>query len=206
MKRIAVVLSCLALVGCAGVSKLDLTSLGRGMWQRPDDVVDALAIVPGQVVADIGAGEGYFVPYLSEAVGATGRVYAVDVEDEIVSALKERFEVEGSNVHTIRGAFEDPQLPDGEIDLVLIVNTYHHVEKRADYFARLRDDLAPGGRVAVLEPNGELGGVLRLALDEGHTSVASEVEREMRAAGYEVVARHAFLPVQIFRVFAPSSE
>ena len=92
---------------------------------------------------------------------------------------------------------------DAGVDLVLLVNTYHHIDDRPAYFRRLRGDLRPGGRVAVIEPNQELGGVLSLALDEGHTSRASEVEAEMLEAGYAVAARHEFLPVQIFRVFAP---
>ena len=210
MKRIAFLVLVSGLVlwtaACSGVTKLDLGNSGRGVWQRPDDVVAALGIAPGQTVADIGAGEGYFVPYLAAAVGTEGAVYAVDVEDDIVEALSQRFAGDDSIVRVVRGQYADPQLPDGTIDLVLMVNTYHHIEDRRDYFQRLRADLSPGGRVAVLEPNEELGGLLSLALDEGHTSVAAEVEREMREAGYEVAARHEFLPVQIFRVFAAASE
>ena len=192
-------------VGCSGVGQLDLTTLGRGTWQRPADVVEALEIDRGAVVADVGAGEGYFVPFLAEAVGSEGRVYAVDVEDDIVAKLRTRFASEPGNVEVLRGQYDDPGLPDGRIDLVLMVNTFHHVEKRPDYFRRMRIDLAPGGRIAILEPNEELGGVLGLALDESHTSVAADVERDMREAGYEVAARHEFLPVQIFRVFRPDT-
>jgi hypothetical protein len=73
----------LALGGCNGLSKLDLTTLGRASWQRPEDVVRALELRPGDRVADLGAGEGYFLPYLSEAVGSRGRVFAVEVEPEL---------------------------------------------------------------------------------------------------------------------------
>jgi predicted methyltransferase len=65
-----------ALAGCGGLSKVDYTTFGRGGWQRPDDVVAALALRPGDRVADLGAGEGYFIPHLSQAVGIDGRVYA----------------------------------------------------------------------------------------------------------------------------------
>ena len=92
------------------------------------------------------------------------------------------------------------------MDLVLIVNTYHHIEDRRAYFGRLRRDLSPRGRVAVIEPDEDLGGILRLALDDGHTSSAPTVEREMEEAGYVVDARHEFLPVQIFRVFRPDAD
>ncbi len=202
MRRAWAVAALLCLAGCTGVTDLDLTTLSRGTWQRPVDVVTALELDPGASVADLGTGEGYFVPYLSEAVGADGTVYAVDVEAEKVEALRERFLAESTNVIAVLGGYDDPKLPDAAVDLVLLVNTYHHIKDRPAYFRRLQRNLRPGGRVVVIEPNEELGGVLGLTLDEGHTSVAANVEAEMLEAGYALVARHDFLPVQIFRVFA----
>jgi arsenite methyltransferase len=204
--RRALPLLLLLLAGCSGVSKLDWTTLGRDTWQRPADVVEALALRPGDRVADLGAGEGYFESYLAEAVGPQGRVYAVEVEPELVEGLRRRFPAEAINVKAVLGTFEDPRLPDGSIDVVLVVNTYHHIEDRPAYFRRLQRDLRPGGRVAVIEPNQDLRGILSLALDEGHESSAPLVEEEMREAGYEVEASHDFLPVQIFRVFTPAAD
>ena len=201
MRRAWAVAALLCLAGCSGVTNLDLTTLSRDTWQRPADVVAALELDPGARVADLGTGEGYFVPFLSEAVGADGTVYAVDVEAEKVEALRERFLAESTNVISVLGGYDDPKLPEA-VDLVLLVNTYHHIEDRPAYFRRLQRKLRPGGRVAVIEPNEELGGVLSLTLDEGHTSIAAEVEAEMLEAGYSVASRHDFLPVQIFRVFA----
>ena len=192
-----------AAAGCAGVGELDLSASGRDRWQRPDDVVAALALEPGARVADLGAGEGYFVEHLSVAVGPEGQVYAVEVDEETVENLSERFPADTTNVETILGQFDDPGLPDGTIDLVLIVNTFHHIEDRPAYFRKLQADLSPGGRVAVIEPNEDLGGVLSLALDEGHKSSAADVREEMRDAGYRLDAEHDFLPVQIFSVWAP---
>ena len=192
ISRLIVLGSLVALAtGCSGVGKLDLTTLGRGTWQRPEQVVAALEIEPGAHVADIGSGEGYFVPYLSDAVGAAGRVYAVDVEPEITRALEDRF-VADTRVEVVLGRFEDPDLPDGAIDLVLLVNSYHHIEDRPAYFRRLRVDLAPGGRVAILEPNEELTGFLSLFLDDGHTNTTEAVASEMRAAGYGRASHHDF--------------
>ncbi len=205
MRRAALLASLLVLSGCNGFSKLDLTTLGRDTWQRPSDVVDVLELKPGDRVADLGAGEGYFVAHLTEAVGADGRVYAVDVDEDVVGELAERFPPDSTNVEVVLGKFEDPMLPDGSLDLILIVNTYHHIEDRPAYFRRLKRDLRPGGRVAVIDPNEDLGGILALSLDEGHKSSAAVVEAEMREAGYRVEARHDFLPVQIFRVFAPDA-
>jgi SAM-dependent methyltransferase len=192
-------------VGCEGLTKLDYTSLGRGGWQRPDDVVAALALRPGDRVADLGAGEGYFIPYLSDAVGSGGSVYAVDLDPEIVAELEAEFAGDaGDNVEVVLASEDDPKLPIGTIDAVLIVNTYHHIADRPRYFAKLRNNLRPGGRIAVIEPNANLGGVLALALEDGHTSHASEIVREMREAGYRQVESLDFLPVQIFEVFSPA--
>jgi ubiquinone/menaquinone biosynthesis C-methylase UbiE len=206
VKAVTLVAALLLLSACSGVTKLDLTTLGRDSWQRPADVVDALDLLPGDRVADLGAGEGYFVPRLTEAVGAEGRVYAVDTDEDVVEALVRRFPPESTNVEVVRAKLEDPMLPDGSLDVILIVNTYHHIEDRPAYFRRLRRDLRPGGRVAVIDPNEDLRGILALALDEGHKSSAPVVEEEMRKAGYRVEARHDFLPVQIFRVFVPDPD
>ena len=201
------VLTCVATLGisgCAGVSKIDFTRLGRDGWQRPDEVTRALDIQPGDRVADLGAGEGYFVPHLLEAVGPMGQVYAVDVDPEITEDLYARFAGSPGNVDVVLGRYEDPGLPDGKIDLILIVNTYHHIEDRPAYFQRLQADLSERGRIAILEPNGELTGVLTLFLDDGHTSRASEVGAEMRAAGYRPTSSFDFLATQIFEVFEPA--
>ncbi len=206
MRRAVLVASLLVLSAFNGIIKLDLTTLGRDSWQRPADVVDALELGPGDRVADLGAGEGYFVPHLTKAVGADGRVYAIDVDEEVVGELAERFPPESTNVEAVLAKLDDPMLPDGSIDLVLIVNTYHHIEDRPAYFRRLSRDLRPGGRVAVIDPNEDLGGILALTLDAGHKSSAPVVEQEMREAGFRVEARHDFLPVQIFRVFAPDPD
>jgi len=189
------------LFGCTGVAELDLGASGRDIWQRPEDVMAVLALQPGDTVADLGAGEGYFVEYLSAEVGPGGRVYAVDVDSEAVAKLEQRFPEDARRVEPVLGHDDDPGLPDGSLDFVLLVNTFHHIEDRPDYFRKLQDDLAPGGRIAVIEPNEELGGVLRLALDEGHTSSAAAVKDEMHAAGYRLDAEHEFLPVQIFSVW-----
>lgn len=188
--------------GCSGLSKLDWPPFGRDSWQHPGAVVHALDVKPGSRVADLGAGDGYFVPHLADAVGRGGRVYAVDVEAESVDELAERFRDRDEVVPTL-GSFDDPRLPDGSIDLVLVVNTYHHIEDRSAYFRRLQQDLGPGGRVAVIEPDSDLSGVLAWTLDEGHTSSARDVVREMKDGGYRLIASHDFLPVQIFEVFSP---
>lgn len=203
MSRLILGLLPLLTIACTNASKLDVSRVGsRAMWQRPDDVVRALNLGPGDTVADLGAGDGYFVSYLAAAVGPDGAVYAVEVDPEVVPELEKTISDEKlENVEVVVGGYRDPKLPDGTLDVILIVNTYHHIEDREEYFRNLQQDLAPGGRVAVIEPNEDLSGVLSLFLDEGHTSRAPEVRAEMVEAGYGNAASHEILPVQIFEVF-----
>lgn len=198
------VLASLGAAGCQGFGKLDWSHLGRETWQRPDDVVTALALEPGDRVADVGAGKGFFLSRLARAVGPDGRVYAVEVDAELTEALEANFP--DANIEVILGTFDEPKLPDAAIDLVLVVNTFHHIEDRPAYFARLRGDLSPRGRVAVIEPNDELGGVLSLFVEDGHASTAASVAEDMRAAGYRTRKTHDFLPIQIFQVFEPDPD
>ena len=164
----------------------------------------ALQIRPGDQVADIGAGEGYFVAYLSAAVGSTGRVFAADVDPEITEKLREKFPpATFPNVRVILAEPGEPLLPDGGVDLILLVNTYHHIEDRIGYFERLRADLSSGGRVAIIDPSQETTGILRLFLEVDHMTIPGDLVLEMKAAGYVRDASHNFLPVQLFEIFAP---
>jgi predicted methyltransferase len=124
----------------------------RDAWQRPAEVVAALRISPGTTVADVGAGTGYFLPYLSRAVGPKGRVLALDIEPDMVRYMKERAAREGlGNVEPKLVPLDDAQLPAGGVDRVLIVDTWHHIDGRAAYAGRLRAALAPGGAVFVVD-------------------------------------------------------
>jgi ubiquinone/menaquinone biosynthesis C-methylase UbiE len=193
---------------CASWSRVDFTDLassGRDGWQRPEQVVAALALAPGDHVAEIGAGDGYWLPWLSEAVGQTGRVYAVEVEGDLVAALEKRVAEEGlGNVTVVLGGYDDPALPDGAIDLAFTCLTYHHIEGRPDYFRRLRLDLSERGRVAHLDDRPDAPPPFRWFQNEGHWSDPEAVRREMAEAGYRRLAEHDFLPVQSFQIFAPS--
>lgn len=124
----------------------------RDAWQKPDDVVSLLQLWPGNVVADIGAGTGHFEPRLAKAVGATGRVLALDVEPRMVAYLKRRVKKEGlGNVTVQKVAASDPGLADGSVDRLLVVNTWHHVPERARYAAAMNRALRPGGFVVIVD-------------------------------------------------------
>src|SRR5262249_20114347 len=124
----------------------------RAAWQKPEQVVSALALRPGQCVADLGAGTGYFSRLLSGAVGPTGTVLAVDPEPNLIAYLRERSEREGTaNVVPVLASHDNPRLPAGLVDVVLIVDTYHHIDDRITYLRNLRRALRPTGPVPVVD-------------------------------------------------------
>jgi predicted methyltransferase len=124
----------------------------RDAWQKPDAVVAALALAPGMTVADVGAGTGYFEARLSAAVGATGTVLAVDIEPDMVRYIRERAAREKlTNVTPTLGSPDDPNLAPGSVDRILIVDTWHHIESRDAYVAKLVTALKPGGSVVVVD-------------------------------------------------------
>lgn len=125
---------------------------GRDEWQRPADIVSMLELAPGMVVADLGAGTGYFIPHLAPAVGPTGRVLALDVEPAMVEHMRERIATAGlSNAEARAVAPDDPGLEPASVDRILIVDTWHHISDRERYAARLRAALRPGGYVLVVD-------------------------------------------------------
>ncbi len=207
--RLTVVLaSSLALSGCCAAPKVDvwrLVTSGRDGYQQPERVIEALGLRPGARVAEIGAGGGYWLPWLSAAVGREGRVYAVEVEADKIEELRRLVEDEGfDNVEVIFGGYEDPQLPDGMVDLAITSKTYHHIEDRVVYFERLHADLVPNGRVAHLDDRPDMSFPLSWVMS-GHTSDPAVIESEMSAAGYRKVESFDFLYTQSFAIFAGSA-
>lgn len=124
----------------------------RDQWQRPGEVTSLLELSAGSVVADLGAGTGYFEPHLSRAVGDSGRVLALDVEPAMVAHMRERFSQAGlanAEVRVVDG--DDPGLEPSTIDRVLIVDTWHHIDDRPVYAAKLARALRPGGFVLIVD-------------------------------------------------------
>jgi ubiquinone/menaquinone biosynthesis C-methylase UbiE len=213
-RSLSVVLACcgfaLLSLGCSGLAKVDLGRVltsGRDGWQYPERVIESLAIEPGDHVAEIGAGEGYWIPRLSEAVGRNGRVYAVEVDAERVAALERLVsDRELSNVDVVLGDLDDPRLPEASVDLAITVLTYHHIAARADYFRRLQRSLRPGGRVAHLDDRPDVGPPISWFQSEGHWSEPDEIVAEMSEAGYRRSDVYDFLPSQSFQVFRRTTD
>ena len=171
----------------------------RDAWQKPHEVIQALSLPPDAVVADIGAGTGYFSARLSRML-PKGKVYAVDVEPEMVKYLGERAEREGlKNLVPVRGDAAGANLPE-PVDLALLVDVYHHIGERSRYFARLRNSLKADARVAIID--------FRMEAKDGPPRAAriapAQVKREMAQAGYGLAEELGFLPNQYFLVFTTS--
>ena len=172
----------------------------RAEWQKPEEVVKALGLSPGMNVADIGAGTGYFNRLFAGAVAPGGKVYPADIEPKMVEHMKERAVKEKTpNVAPILAAPDDPRLPEGAIDLILICNTYHHIDNRLKYFDRLRKTLRPGGRIAIIDYQKR---DLPIGPSAEHKLSREQIVAEMEAAGYHLVSEPAFLPYQYFLIFA----
>ena len=169
----------------------------RDEWQKPHEVIRALALPADAVVADVGAGTGYFAVRLAHML-PKARILAADVEPNMVRHLAQRAKREKlANMVAVQSAPDDASLPE-KVDLALLVDVYHHIDDRGRYFARLKDSLKPGGRVAIVD----------FTLDSRHgppprARVAPErVKAELAAAGYALAQQHDFLPEQYFLVFS----
>jgi SAM-dependent methyltransferase len=168
----------------------------RDAWQKPDQVLDALRLAPNASVADIGAGTGYFSARIARRV-PQGKVFAADVEADMVRYLGERARKEGlANVTPVRAAADGANLPE-PVDVILLVDTYHHIGNRVDYFKKLQSSLKPGGKLVIVD--------FRMESPEGppkeHRVTLEKASEELKSAGYSLVETHDFLPRQYLAVF-----
>lgn len=177
-------------------SALRFDDPARDTWQLPDRVIAAFNLKAGQSVADIGAGTGYFTVRLAKS-DTTPKVYAADIEPSMVKYLRERAATEGlSNVIAVQASQDKPNLPE-PVDLVLVVNTYHHIGDRVAYFRKLADSIKPGGHVAIIDfrPDSPEGPPKEFRFPP------ERFKSEMGKAGYKLTAQHTFLPRQEFLIF-----
>jgi ubiquinone/menaquinone biosynthesis C-methylase UbiE len=191
-------LICLLLAGCARLKQCSYEGFNRDQWQQRDRVVQSLQIRPGERVADVGSGSGYFTFAFANAVGPEGKIYAVDVDEEMNNILAQRARKEGvGNIEVILAKPDDPSLPSTGIDLLFTSNTYHHIDNRVNYFANLRKYIRPNGRVAVIDFD-RRGWFQRLWK---HYTPSEFIKREMEQAGYKLQREFNFLDRQSFLVF-----
>lgn len=174
----------------------------RDLWQKPDRIMDALGIADASVVADIGAGGGWFTVRLARRVGPNGRVYAQDVQPAMDTVLSRRIQREGlTQVRRILGTPTDPRLPVEALDAVLMVGVVHEIPDRVAFFRHVRAALRPTGRVGVVDFTEGDGGPGPAATERVDRSV---VVRDAEAAGLEWIPSESFLPYQYFLIFTPT--
>lgn len=177
-----------------------MTDPRRGEWQKPEKVVEALSIKKGDVVADIGAGTGYFSLLLAQKAGPAGMVFASDIDRDMVSHVEKSAGRSGlANVRGILAAADDPKLPPGTADLVFMCDTYVFLEQRHQYLGRLRHALKSNGRLAIISFNmrEEIPGA-----PPPHRRVPrAQIIAESEEAGFVLEAEYFFLPYQYFLVF-----
>jgi ubiquinone/menaquinone biosynthesis C-methylase UbiE len=174
----------------------------RDEFQKPQQVMDALAFKLGERVADVGAGSGYFTVRVAKAVGPNGSVLAIDISQEMLDYLDTRVKKEKlQNVRLLKVPKDDPQLPSAGVDTILLIDTLHYVQKRSEYAKKLRAGLAPGGRLVVID-------YIPKSMEERPWGPLPEqqisretVDAEMAAGGLKVVKSYAFLPEQYFVVY-----
>lgn len=174
----------------------------RDIWQQPEQIMDVLGIAEGTVVADIGAGAGWFTIRLARRVGPNGVVYAEDVQPEMLAAIQRRVTAEGlTNVRPILGKDSDPALPAGALDAALMVDAYSEIEidHRVPMLRHLARALRPGGRIGVVNFKLEGSG----PGPEMEERIGPEtVVQDARKAGLRLLSQETFLPYQYLLIFA----
>lgn len=176
----------------------------RDSWQHPDQVMDRLGIAEASIVADIGAGSGWFTIRLARRVGPNGIVYAEDVQQQMITAISRRAAAENlRNVRPILGLEGDPKLPRGAVDAVLLVNSYQEIADRVPFLMRLATALKPGGRIGIIDFKREGSGP-GPAIEERVSP--DTVLADATKAGLRLLSRETFLPYQYFFVFAATGD
>ena len=162
--------------------------------EAPSKALDALDLKPGMVVADIGAGSGYYSSRIAKRVGPAGRVYATDIQQGMIDILERRIKAEGlTNVTTVLGGMDDPHLPAKSIDLAIMVDVYHELQQPQIFLQRLKEAFKPGGRLVLLEFRKEDP---KVPILEVHKMSVAEVDQEMKAEGFEIEKVDSRLPWQ----------
>lgn len=177
----------------------------RVVEEQPERVLDAMRLEPGDVVADIGCGSGYYARRIVRRVSPGGTVYCEDIQPEMLEIMQARARDDGiSGIVPVLGTPTDARLPSGTVDWIFIADVYHEMSDPDAMLRTMKTALAPGGRVALLEYRAEDGSGDRIKAD--HTMSVRQVLAEWQTAGFELVALHEFLPTQhlfVFRVRDP---
>lgn len=167
--------------------------------EEPDIALDAIKLEKGSTVADVGAGSGYMTVKMAKRVGPTGKVYANDIQPEMLALLRQRLAKEKiTNIETVLGSVDDPKLPAGILDLILMVDVYHEFSEPQKMLHRMREALKPGGRLVLLEYRKEDPSV---PIRFDHKMTIAEAKMEVEAEGYKLTRVDPVLPRQHILIF-----
>jgi precorrin-6B methylase 2 len=184
-------------MGPGGIGWLDRPE--REAEERPEVVIEAMGLRSGEVVADLGAGSGYFTFRIAPRVGKAGKVLAVEIQDEMLETIRRRAAaLNVTNVEEIKGSETDPKLPASSVDLVLLVDVYHELAYPFEVMSKVREALKPGGRVVIVEYRKEDP---RVPIKEVHKMSVDQLEKEMNAVGLRHVRTLECLPSQHIVIF-----
>ena len=192
----------LAALGTVPASGADEWEEKWNRRQPPDAVMDTLGIAAGMVVAEIGAGRGRYAVQIADRVGKKGKVYANDIDAGALAYIRERCKRDGiENIETILGEVDDPLLPEGEIDLVYVINTYHHFDDPVALLEKVIPCLTPDGRLVIIEHDQDKYG------DEAgsHCTPQNKLIDEVYRAGFILVGIETFLEKDNINIFIPRS-
>jgi ubiquinone/menaquinone biosynthesis C-methylase UbiE len=168
---------------------------------KAEDILKTLNIQPGQTIADIGSGGGFFTFLFSHIVREKGTVYAIDTNEDFLKYINSQAAENGlTNIKTILATEESILIPHHSVDLVFVRNVYHHLQNRVQYFTQVKNLLSPSARVSIIEYSRQ-GSILSFHRRYGHNVPQEIIVAEMNKAGYTVSASFDFLPVQSFTIF-----
>jgi ubiquinone/menaquinone biosynthesis C-methylase UbiE len=179
-------------MGAAGADWLDRSE--RETEEKPEAALDALRIRPGMTIADVGAGTGYMSLRMAARTGPTGKVYAEDIQPEMLQLLRRNEARAGiANVETVLGTESDPKLPAGKMDLILLADVYHEFSQPQKMLRKLREALKPDGRLVLLEYRKEDPSI---PIKPEHKMSVREVKTELEAEGFHLAQVIETLPRQ----------
>jgi arsenite methyltransferase len=173
----------------------------RDAYQKPHEVLTALGLKPGEVIADIGAGSGYFTFRLAHHVGDKGKIYAVDVSPDMVLHINRRIrELKAANVVSILADPDDPLLPDASVNRFFFSDSWHHIDNQTKYLALMKKMLKPAGEIVMIDFHKKdlpVGPPMQMKI------AREDLIKQMESNGFRLAKEHTFLPYQYFLVFVP---
>jgi ubiquinone/menaquinone biosynthesis C-methylase UbiE len=172
---------------------------------KADEILKTLNIQPGQTIADIGSGGGFFTFLFSHLVGDIGTVYAIDTNEDFLEYINRQATENGlTHIKTVLATEESIPIPQNSVDLVFVRNVYHHLQNRVHYFTQVKQLLTASARVSIIEYSRH-GSIFSFHRRCGHNVPQEIIVEEMKNAGYKVASSFDFLPVQSFTIFTPKS-